>query len=157
MTTDGQGRTLGAFPSLAEIEAVENYVYGVRPPTLARLREIAGENPLGVVVFAFDYRDATGSVHGRHADLCFSRPGITRRGTTGPRYNARLRQFAPLDPKQPFVVRTVPQRFAAYIAMQVTGADSRTRGPSSTRPAALGRSPALSGPRGPAGRDRHAC
>ncbi|MCJ0869719.1 hypothetical protein [Streptomyces sp. AP-93] len=129
VTTDGRGRTLGAFPGLAEIEAVENYVYGVRPPSLARLREIAGENPLGVVVFALDYRDATGSVHGRHADLCFSRTGITRMGTTGPHYDARTRQFAPQDPKSPFVFRTVPQRFAPYIAMQVTGADRRSFGP----------------------------
>ncbi|MFF2129349.1 twin-arginine translocation signal domain-containing protein [Streptomyces olivochromogenes] len=127
--TDGRGRTLGAFPTLAEIEAVENYVYGVHPPTLDRLREIAGDNPLGVVVFALDYRDATGSVHGRHADLCFSRTGITRTGTTGPSYDARGRQFAALDPKQPFVFHTVPQRFAPYLAMQVTGADSRRFGP----------------------------
>ncbi|WP_369244486.1 twin-arginine translocation signal domain-containing protein [Streptomyces sp. R41] len=127
--TDGHGRTLGAFPTLAEIEAVENYVYGVRPPTLDKLRETAGENPLGVVVFALDYRDATGSVHGRHADLCFSRTGITRMGKTGPHYDARNRQFVPLDPKRPFVFRTVPQRFAPYIAMQVTGADDRLFGP----------------------------
>ncbi|MFE5807641.1 twin-arginine translocation signal domain-containing protein [Streptomyces sp. NPDC056491] len=127
--TDGRGRTLGGFPTLAEIEAVENYVYGVRPPTLDRLRETAGENPLGVVVFALDYRDATGSVHGRHADLCFSRTGITRMGTTGPRYDARSRQFTSLEPKQPFVFRTVPQRFAPYLAMQVTGADPRLFGP----------------------------
>ncbi|MFI8790896.1 hypothetical protein [Streptomyces sp. NPDC055105] len=127
--TDGHGRALGAFPTLAEIEAVENYVYGVRPPTLDKLRKIAGKNPLGVVVFALDYRDVTGSVHGRHADLCFSRTGITRMGKTGPHYDARNRQFVPLDPQRPFVFRTVPQRFAPYIAMQVTGADGGLFGP----------------------------
>lgn len=127
--TDGRGRALRAFPTLAEIEAVENYVYGVRPPTLDRLRETAGENPLGVVVFAVDYRDATGSVHGRHADLCLSRTGITRMGTTGPHYDARSRQFVSLDPNRPFAFRTVPQRFAPYLAMQVTGADPRLFGP----------------------------
>ncbi|UUU38846.1 twin-arginine translocation signal domain-containing protein [Streptomyces sp. NBC_00162] len=130
--TDGEGRSLGAFPALAEIEAVEDYVYGVRPPTLDRLREIAGDNALGVVVLAVDYRAATGSVHGRHADLCFSRTGIARMGTVDPFYDARARQFTPADPKRPFVFRTVPQRFAPYIAMQVTGADSRLFGPRDT-------------------------
>ncbi|MBT2541080.1 twin-arginine translocation signal domain-containing protein [Streptomyces sp. ISL-44] len=130
--TDGEGRSLGAFPTLAEIEAVEDYVYGVRPPTLDRLREIAGDNALGVVVFAVDYRAATGSVHGRHADLCFSRTGIARMGTVDPFYDARARQFTPADPKRPFVFRTVPQRFAPYIAMQVTGADGRLFGPRDT-------------------------
>lgn len=114
--TDGEGRSLGASPTLADIEAVEDYVYGVRPPTLDRLRAIAGDNALGVVVFAVDYRAATGSVHGRHADLCFSRTGIARMGTVEPFYDARARQFTPADPKRPFVFRTVPQRFAPYIA-----------------------------------------
>ncbi|GHI03455.1 hypothetical protein AQI88_00445 [Streptomyces cellostaticus] len=50
-------------------------------------------------------------------------------GTAGPHYDARNRQFASPDPKQPFVFRTVPQRFAPYVAMQVTGADPRLFGP----------------------------
>src|SRR5262245_1769009 len=50
------GAPLGGFPTLAEIEAVENYVYGARPPTLDQLRGRAKGRPLGVAVFALQYR-----------------------------------------------------------------------------------------------------
>src|SRR5262249_5586754 len=80
VVADRAGVELGSFPTLAEIEAVENYVYGAAPPSLAALKERSGGRPLGVVVFALQYRNAPQSVHGRHAELCFSRSGITRLG-----------------------------------------------------------------------------
>jgi hypothetical protein len=120
---------LGDFPTLGEIETVENYVYGAQPPSLAELRSRAGNRRLGIVVFALEYRRAADSVHGRHADLAFSRTGIARMGTTGPKYDAQARAFAPLDPDRPFTFRTVPQRFAAYVAMRVQGADRELYGP----------------------------
>ncbi|HEY0035885.1 MAG TPA: hypothetical protein VGB66_04310, partial [Longimicrobium sp.] len=113
--------TLGGFPTLAEIEAVENYVYGVRPPTLDQLRARARGNPLGIVVFALQYRNTPNSVHGRHAELCFSRTGMARIGTIGPQYDARTRGFEGVDPARPFEFRVVPQRFAAYVAMKAPG------------------------------------
>jgi hypothetical protein len=115
------GVALQGFPTLAEIEAVENYVYGVRPPTLESLRARAGGKPLGIVVFALQYRNTPNSVHGRHAELCFSRTGIARIGTVEPLYNARTRSFEAGDPERPFEFRVVPQRFAAYVAMQAGG------------------------------------
>src|SRR5688572_18837310 len=51
------GAPLRGFPTLAEIEAVENYVYGAQPPSLDSLRARAGGNPLGIVVFALQYRN----------------------------------------------------------------------------------------------------
>lgn len=122
------GAVLGGFPTLAEIEAVENYVYGVRPPTLDALRARAGGNPLGIVVFALQYRNTPNSVHGRHAELCFSRTGIARIGTAGPLYNPRTRGFESLDPADPFAFRVVPQRFAAFVAMKA-GGDPKSFGP----------------------------
>lgn len=122
--TASRAGALQGFPTLAEIEAVENYVYGVRPPTLQSLRARAGGKPLGIVVFALQYRNTPNSVHGRHAELCFSRTGIARIGTVEPLYNARTRSFEAADAARPFEFRVVPQRFAAYIAMQ---ADGRTR------------------------------
>src|SRR6516164_11803966 len=56
------GTELRGFPTLSEIEAVENYVYGVRPPTMASLRQRAAGHPLGLVVFALQYEDAPNSV-----------------------------------------------------------------------------------------------
>ncbi|HYF56500.1 MAG TPA: hypothetical protein VEA41_19760 [Salinarimonas sp.] len=72
-------------------------------------------------MFALDYRAAPATVHGRHADLCFSRTGIARMGTAEPRYDRAARAFDPLNPADPYAFRAVPQRFAAYIAMRAPG------------------------------------
>lgn len=122
------GVALRGFPTLAEIDAVENYVYGVRPPTIESLRARAGGRPLAIVVFALQYRNTPNSVHGRHAELCFSRTGIARIGTIEPLYNPRTRGFESVDPARPFDFRVVPQRFAAYVAMQAKG-DANSFGP----------------------------
>ena len=123
VTQDGAGKPLAAFPTLAELDAVESYVYGVRPPTLVELRERAGGRPLGVVVFCREYRSMNHTVQGKHADLCFARTATARTGTTGPLYDAKRRDFAPLDDANPFAFRVLPTRFAAYIAMRCEGPD----------------------------------
>ncbi|HKP76238.1 MAG TPA: hypothetical protein VJT67_11990 [Longimicrobiaceae bacterium] len=133
VATNRAGAALRGYPTLAEIDAVENYVYGVRPPTLDALRARAGHNPLGIVVFAVQYRNTPNSVHGRHAELCFSRTGIARIGTIDPLYNPRTRTFESLDPARPFDFRVVPQRFAAYVAMQAMGS-ARGFGPQDALP-----------------------
>ncbi|HKH34860.1 MAG TPA: hypothetical protein VKA80_11990, partial [Beijerinckiaceae bacterium] len=115
------GKPLTAFPTLAEIEAVENYVYGAKPPNIAELRARAGGSPLAIAVFALDYRRAADTVHGRQADLAFARTGIARIGTVGLHYDPRERAFMALDPANPFAFRTMPQRFAACIAMRAPG------------------------------------
>src|SRR5215204_4473779 len=46
------GSSLTVFPTLAEIEIVENYVFAVSPPTLQELRARVGNAPLAVVVLA---------------------------------------------------------------------------------------------------------
>jgi hypothetical protein len=125
VVTDSKGAELRGFPTLAEIEAVENYVYGVAPPTLDDLRRRAGGQPLGIVVFAPQYYNAPQSVHGRHAELCFARAGISRLGSIEPRYDAKARNFTGLDPARPFDFRVVPRRFAAYLAVQMRGSPDR--------------------------------
>ena len=122
VVADGQGKALGGFPSLTEIEAVENYVYGAVPPTLEELRQRANGRPLGIVVFAPQYQNTPMSVHSRHAELCFARSGIARLGTIEPFYDRRARGFAPLDETRPFDFRVVPRRFAAYLAVKMQGA-----------------------------------
>lgn len=122
------GGALTAYPTPAEIEAVENYVYGVKPPTLDSLRAKAGEDTLAVVVFALEYRTARDAVHGDRADLCFSRTGIARMGDHAPIYNPALRAFEPLVPDQPFAFPVIPQRFAPYLAVR-RKAEGTTFGP----------------------------
>jgi hypothetical protein len=122
VVADRSGVELRGFPTLAEIEAVENYVYGVAPPSLEELKRRAEGRRLGVVVFALQYRNAPLSVHGRHAELCFSRSGIARLGTLAPFYDARARMFTGLDEARPFDFHVVPRRFAAYLAVDMEGA-----------------------------------
>jgi hypothetical protein len=122
VVADRRGVELRGFPTPAEIEAVEDYVYGIDPPTLDALRRRADGRPLGMVVFAVQYRNAPMSVHGRHAELCFARSGICRLGTIEPLYDARARVFVAIDEARPFEFRVMPRRFAAYLAVQMSGA-----------------------------------
>ena len=116
------GAALGGYPAAAEIEAVENYVFGVRPPTLADVRQRAGTgSPLAIVVFAYEYRPAPETVHRRQADLCFSRTGVARVGTKPAEYDPALRGFSPVVAGQPHQLRVLPARYAAFLAVQLRG------------------------------------
>lgn len=125
---DGSGNALGAFPTAAEIETVENGVYGLRPPSLDELRARAGGAPLAIVVFSTEYRSARNTVHRKHADVCFSRTATARIGNAPALYDARRRDFAPLDEANKFLFRVLPTRFSPYVAMQKLG-DRASFGP----------------------------
>ena len=114
-------RPLGDFPSLAELEAVENYVFGVHPLSVQDIRVRADDAPLAIVVFALEYRPAIGTVHQRHADMCFSRTGITRVGTNDPHYDPAERGFSPIVDKDAHGLRVLPCRYAPFIAGQYLG------------------------------------
>ena len=125
---DENGQKLQLFPTAAEIETVLDYVYSVIPPTLDSLRHKARGAPLAVVAFASEYRCAADTVHGRHADLCFSRTGIARVGTAPARYDAMRRSFLPFVDDDPHGIRVMPVRYSAYIAVQLKG-DAERFGP----------------------------
>ena len=116
------GQALGGFPTAAEIETIENYVFGVATPSLEDLRQRAGMgNQLAIVVFAYEYRPATETVHRKQADLCFSRTGVARVGTQPAKYDAERRGFTPIVAGQPHDIRVLPARYAAFIAVQLKG------------------------------------
>ena len=115
------GKPLTDFPTLAELGAVENYVYGVEPPTMANLRARAGGATLAVVVFSPQYRTLSHTVHRKHADICFARSAYARVGTVEARYDGRRREFLPLDERDAYAFRVLPARFTAYIAMKSAG------------------------------------
>ena len=115
------GDTLGGFPTVAEIETVENYVYAARSATLDALQAAADGFPVAVVTFALHYRNAPDSVSGKHAQLCFSRTGIARIGDLEPFYDPARRCFAGLDPSRPYSFRVVPARFAPFLAVRMPG------------------------------------
>ena len=112
---------LGAFPTLAEIDVVENYVFGAKPPTLQELKERVDRAPLAVAVFASEYRTAMHTSHRKHADLVFARTGVARVGTAEPLYDSERRGFVPFVDGEPFAIRVSPSRFAAYVAVQKSG------------------------------------
>ena len=142
VVADREGRELGGFPTLAEIEAVENYVYGAAPPTLEELRQRANGRPLGIVVFAPQYQSAPMSVHARHAELCFARSGIARLGTLEPLYDQRARNF--VAARRGAAVR-LPRRAAALRRLP-RGSDARRLGGVRTAgPAAGGQGPGVLG------------
>lgn len=126
VTLDGE-RDLREFPTPEQIEVVENYVFGVRPPTVQDLRVHSDDAPLAIVVFTYEYRSAVGTVHQKHADMCFSRTGICRVGTRPCKYDACARAFVPRA-KSDNQVRVLPSRYAAFVAAQYKG-DKESFGP----------------------------
>lgn len=119
------GKQLSAFPTLAEIDTVENYVYGVNPPSLLEIRARANRANLAIVVFASEYRPAPETVLQKHAEMCYSRTGIARVGTVEPLYNGRSRGFLPFVDGNPHAFRVLPARYSAYLAVQMKGNKDR--------------------------------
>jgi hypothetical protein len=123
------GRDLDAFPTLAEIETIENYVYGIRAPTIQQLLAQSEGKPIAIVVFATEYRPAPETVHKMHADVCFSRIGVCRVGNAEPLYNDARRGFLPFDENNEFGFRVLPAKYSAYVAIQMVGGDGSIFGP----------------------------
>ncbi len=119
---------LTLFQTHAEIEIVENYVYGSNPPSILDLRKRAGNGLLAIVVFAHEYRPAPETVHQKHADVCFSRTGVSRVGTTPLLYDNKLRGFLPFDEEDVNSIRVLPAKYSAFIAVQMKG-DNNKFGP----------------------------
>ncbi|OKH55936.1 hypothetical protein NIES2101_01350 [Calothrix sp. HK-06] len=119
--TSVAGRNLQGFPTLAELEVVENYIYGVQPPSILELRARSNRQPLAIVVFASEYRPAPETVHRKHADMCFSRTGVARVGTAQPLYDGSKRGFTPFVEGDQNAFRVLPARYSAYIAIQTRG------------------------------------
>ena len=119
------GQTLGGFPTLLEIETVENFVFGVEPPTVAALLARTGAASLAVVVFAHEYRPARDTCSRLEAGPAFSRTGIARVGTAAALYDPARRGFWSEVAENAFAFRVVPSRFAAYLAVAAPGDAAR--------------------------------
>jgi len=117
---DADGAEIREFPSLEDLETIENYVFGIEPPSLADLINQRGLN-IAIAVFATEYRPAAATVHRKHAALCFSRTGVARVGTAPALYNRRNRGFLPFVAGNDQSLRVLPCRYAAYIALQLNG------------------------------------
>ena len=102
------------YPSLAELDLVENYVYSRARSELGSLVRLVP------AVFAYQYRVAGRTAHRRHDDLVFSRCAIARNGTESADYDPVLRCFsAALD--SPEGARVMPARYGLFLARRHDG------------------------------------
>jgi hypothetical protein len=122
---DETGKLLGGFPTMPEIETVENFIFGVRPPTLASIKQSVGNVKLAVAVFATEYRPCPDTPDGVHADLTFSRTGIARVGTARAKYLPDVRGYWSEDEDNPHGFRVIPVRFTAWLAAAMPGSQAR--------------------------------
>jgi hypothetical protein len=120
------------YPTIADLNVVENFIFASAPFSIPELRRLAGLNKLAIAVFAYEYATAGDTVHRRHADMCFSRTGISRVGNGDPHYLGKSRGYFPSSGKKR-KVHVVPARFGAFIAVR-RHADSCTFGPLGPKP-----------------------
>ena len=115
------GRRLDYFPTLRDLDIVENYAFAKAERTVESLLTLTGAERMAVVVFAYEYRPAPQTCHKRHADMVYSRTGVARVGTADALYQPELRGFLSRSDDKPFALRVSPSRFAAYLSVQVSG------------------------------------
>lgn len=119
------GNSLSAFPTLAEIEVIENYVYGSSAPSILELMQKAGGSLLSLCVFAYEYRPSPETVHKKHADMCFSRTGVARVGTSTSTYVPIKRGFLPFVENDDHAIRVLPAKYGFFIAIQMKGQENK--------------------------------
>lgn len=120
---DPSGNKLRKFPTIKQIETVENYVYASVNRTYTDILNTGnGTDVFAIAVFALEYRNSEKTVHGKHADLCFSRAGVGRVGNKESFYSPEARGYRPfIDGDSENTIRTIPVRYAAYLAIQLKG------------------------------------
>lgn len=109
--------TLSVFPTLAQLDLVENYIYSRSRRTLAELRD-----PV-LAIFAYQYRDRWRTTHRQHADVSFSRTGVSRVGTHPAEYDGASRGYSVNPGQGTKGFRALPARYGLFIA------ERRVRGP----------------------------
>ncbi|MCU1246994.1 MAG: hypothetical protein JWQ49_23 [Edaphobacter sp.] len=107
-----------AYPTLHELDILENYIYSRERPSLSHLirRANASKAKLVVGVFAYQYRIGARSPNGKFASTALSRTGISRVGTTDYAYDPIRRSFWPVVAEAPDRIAVMPARYAAYLA-----------------------------------------
>ena len=112
-TTDGTPGPSELYPSLQDLDTLENLIYALAAPSVS----IAELVP---AVFAYEYRPAYRTPHGQHADLVFARTGIARFGTTAAHYERALRCHVGAA-GSPSDVRAMPARYGLFLARRIAG------------------------------------
>ena len=117
--------TLLEYPTIAQLDVVENYIYSRKRITLAGLRD-----PV-LAIFAYQYRDRRRTTHRRHADVAFSRTGVARVGTHPAEYDGASRGYSVNPGLGNKGFRVLPARYGLFIAeRRVRGRDGAVMRPS---------------------------
>ena len=105
-----------AYPTLLEIDTIENYIYSTLRPSLKQLAPKKPDEYLVVGVFAYQYRIGTRSPNGKFASTALSRTGIARVGTAPRNYDPVSRSHWPVAENSSKQIAVMPARYAAYLA-----------------------------------------
>lgn len=130
VTTSVDGTPLDAFPTAADLDVAENFVYGIMPRSLSSIiANIDNQANIACAVFAREYRQFSKTHHGMHADMVYSRTGVTRVGSQDALWDGPTRSYLPrAEGDSDFDFRVLPARYGVYIAVQAKG-DARDFGP----------------------------
>src|SRR5215472_7089511 len=97
----------GAYPTDEQLDLLENWIWSLAP-----IDPIPADAV--IATFAYEYRIAQYTPHGRHADFVWSRTGIARVGEQDAARDAANRCWSPTDGGR---FRVMPARYAAFLAV----------------------------------------
>ncbi len=123
---------ISAYPSIEQLDVAENFIYGLKK--WERYEAEIKKDNLHVMVLAYEYRpafktpalrinnfeyqDTQGTrVYPKHAQLVFSRSGISRVGNHKMNYDPESRSYTnkPSDSKYEKEIAVTPSRFAVFL------------------------------------------
>lgn len=118
-------QNLALYPSLEELDTIENYIYSLSADQVDLTDTV-------IAVFAYQYREASRTSHLRHADFAYSRTGLARVGTAEPQYDSSRRSFWVVPDGNKDAIAVLPARYGIFLARRAkAGAAGSVQGGSS--------------------------
>ena len=109
------------YPDIAQLDELEDVIFAMQGVSHLHINR----DQYVLAVFAYEFRPAAKTPHKQHADMVFSRTGVSRVGTRPQRWNRVLRCFdnvppdLPGQPLSPQDVAATPARFGLFLAQVV--------------------------------------
>jgi hypothetical protein len=113
---DGQRVSVDRYPDPEHLDRLENYIYALAPLTESELAK-----DCVLAVFAYEFRPGAKTPHGQHADMVFSRTGISRVGTMPPAWDRENRRHIPHPSSAQNIqdAAVTPARYGLFLAHRV--------------------------------------
>lgn len=121
------------YACLAQLEGLENYIFAAAPLDASSL----DLNKYAIAVFAYEFRPGAKTPHKQHADMVYSRTGVSRVGTVRHHWDQQHRRFSNIPaPEETGLTGTqnasvTPARFALFLAQMVGQEDAHFIGENS--------------------------